>query len=74
MDEHESVAKIQAWFAERCYELAIHPVKHGGFFAPWMPVDSRGGTAAPFTWGKSALDAAEAARSEVQREEAQRAN
>jgi hypothetical protein len=61
----ERVAEIKSWFAERGYELIVHPVAQGGFFAPYIRFESRSGNA-PFTWGKTALEAAEAAQEAAQ--------
>ena len=57
----ERVAEIKSEFAERGYELIVHPVAHGGFFAAYIRFESRSGNAA-FTWGKTALEAAESAQ------------
>jgi hypothetical protein len=65
MTDEQRVDAVRTWFAERGFELVVHPVEHGGYFAPWMSVESRGGTA-PFTWGKTALDAAEAAQAQCE--------
>jgi hypothetical protein len=59
-DVPERVREIEDWFADRDYILWVHPVPHGGFFAPYFPAHSTGGTA-PFTWGPTAEEAAEAA-------------
>lgn len=67
MSEDEQVAKIKAWFAERGYELVVHPVAHGGYFAPWLRADSQGGNA-PFTWGQTAIEAAAAAQAQYEAE------
>jgi hypothetical protein len=68
MSDDKRVTEIRGWFAERGYELVVHPVEHGGYFAPWMPVDSRGGSA-PFTWGKTEVEAAEAAQAQFEAEQ-----
>ncbi len=68
MADEERVTEIKAWFAQRGYELWVHPVAHGGFFAPWMPVQKQGGNA-PFTWGQTAVDAAEAAQAQFEQEQ-----
>jgi hypothetical protein len=73
MSEDEQVERIKAWFAEQKYELWVHPVPHGGYFAPYFPADSRGGVA-PFTWGGTALEAAEAAQTEFSAEQKRRAD
>jgi hypothetical protein len=57
----DRVAEIKSWFAELGYELIVHPVAHGGFFALYIRFESRSGNAA-FTWGKTALEAAESAQ------------
>jgi hypothetical protein len=59
-DQPERVLEIQAWFADRNYILLVHPVPHGGFFAPYFPAHHAGGTA-PYTWAETAEGAAEAA-------------
>jgi hypothetical protein len=69
----EEVDRIKAWFAHQGYELWVHSVSHGGFFAPYFPVDSRGGVAR-FTWGRTALEAAEAAQAEFSTEQQRRAD
>jgi hypothetical protein len=43
--EEQRVNQIKAQFAREGYELAVHPVAHGGYFAPYMRVDSQGGVA-----------------------------
>jgi hypothetical protein len=68
MSEERRVAEAKGWFAERGYELIVHPVEHGGFFAPYMRFVSRGGTAA-FTWGRTAVEAVEAAQAELEAQE-----
>jgi hypothetical protein len=57
----ERVAEIKSQFAESGYELIVHPVADGGFFATYIRLESRSGNA-PFTWGKTALEAAESAQ------------
>lgn len=61
MGTEDRVAEIKSWFAELGYELIVHPVAHGGFFAPYIRFESRSGNAA-FTWGETALEAAESAQ------------
>jgi hypothetical protein len=68
MSNDKPVDEIKAWFAQRGYELVVHPVEHGGYFAPWMHIGKEGGTA-PFTWGRTALEAAEAAQAQFQTEQ-----
>ncbi len=48
--------------------LVVHPVAHGGYFAPWMRIGKEGGVA-PFTWGRTALEAAEAAQAQFEKEQ-----
>lgn len=50
MTDEDRVSEIQAWFRDRGYELWVHPVAHGGYFAPYMRIGKTGGSAA-FTWG-----------------------
>jgi hypothetical protein len=61
------VDAIRAWFAERGYELVVHPVEHGGYFAPYMRIGKEGGVAA-FAWGNTAVEAAEAAQAQFEEE------
>jgi hypothetical protein len=68
MSDDKRVAEITVWFSERGYELVVHPVEHGGYFAPWMPVESKGGSA-PFTWGQTPIEAAEAAQAQFEQEQ-----
>jgi hypothetical protein len=65
MTDDPQVAAIKAQFAREGYELVVHPVAHGGYFAPYMRADSLGGVA-PFTWGETALEAAQRAWAEYQ--------
>jgi hypothetical protein len=46
----------------------VHPVEHGGYFAPWMRIGKQGGSAS-FAWGNTALEAAEAAQAQCEAEE-----
>jgi hypothetical protein len=64
MSENAQIAEISAWFRERGYEIVVHRVADG-FFAPYMPVGKEGGVAR-FTWGATALDAAQAAQAELE--------
>jgi hypothetical protein len=57
----QRVREIEDWFLERSYVLAVTPVPHGGYFAAYFPSESRHGNA-PFTWGETAEEAAEAAQ------------
>jgi hypothetical protein len=59
--DEERVAEIKSQFAESGYELIVHPVPDGGFFATYIQRDSRSGNA-PFTWGKTAFEAAQSAQ------------
>jgi hypothetical protein len=61
------VDAIRAWFAERGYELVVHPVEHGGYFTPYMRIGKEGGVA-PFAWGNTAVEAAEAAQAQFEEE------
>jgi predicted negative regulator of RcsB-dependent stress response len=67
MSEEQQVDEIRKWFADRGYELIVHPVSHGGFFAPYIRFESRLGSAS-FTWGRTAVEAAEAARAQFEHE------
>ena len=60
MGDEERVAEIKSEFADRGYELIVHPVADG-FFATYIRLDSRSGNA-PFTWGKTAFEAAQSAQ------------
>ena len=60
MGDEERVAEIKSQFAEGGYELIVHPVADG-FFATYIQLDSRSGNA-PFTWGKTAFEAARSAQ------------
>lgn len=68
MADDDRVDAIRAWFTQRGYELVVHPVEHGGFFAPWMRIGKKGGVA-PFTWGQTAIEAAEAAQAQFEQEQ-----
>jgi hypothetical protein len=63
--EEKRQAEIEAWFRERGYELVVHAVQHGGYFAPWMRIGEQGGSAS-FAWGATALEAAEAAQAQLE--------
>jgi hypothetical protein len=65
MSDEDQVEAIKRRFAAEGYELVVHPVAHGGYFAPYIRADSRGGSA-PFTWGATAVEAAEKAWAEFQ--------
>jgi predicted negative regulator of RcsB-dependent stress response len=67
MSEDQQIDEIRKWFAERGYELIVHPVSHGGFFAPYIRFESRQGSAS-FTWGQTAVEAAESARAQFEDE------
>jgi hypothetical protein len=67
MSDEPRVDEIKHWFAERDYELIVHPVSHGGFFAPYIRFESRQGSAS-FTWGETAVEAAEAAQAQFEAE------
>lgn len=60
MGAEERLAEIESRFAKAGYELIVHPVAHGGFFATYIRFESRSGNVA-FTWGETALEAAESA-------------
>jgi hypothetical protein len=66
VDDERRIAEIEAWFREEGFELVVHPVRHGGYFAPYMRIGRKGGNA-PFTWGETALEAAEAAKAQYER-------
>jgi hypothetical protein len=68
VSDDQRVAQIAASFNERGYELWVHPVEHGGYFAPWMRIGKQGGSAS-FAWGNTALEAAEAAQAQCEAEE-----
>jgi hypothetical protein len=65
MSDEQRIREINARFLEDGYELVVHPVEHGGYFAPYMRIQQTSGNAR-FTWGKTALDAAEAALAEFE--------
>src|SRR4051794_17993466 len=68
MSDDKRVVEIKAWFTERGYEFVVHPVEHGGYFAPYMRIGKQGGNA-PFTWGQTPVEAAEAAQAEFEQQE-----